>query len=207
MRMLRYIQESIDGLDSLKGRSSDVRQMHHSIKIGAPVQDVDPDGWLIVIKHGRESPSGMNGPLPILLVGHSDIGPSDFAGMLRDLRSSQEKQITPPAGSTSSREGRGIDVRELLFYGSLHTPFKAMMPASAESLKQVVARLDDLVSHPMVSQFINSVKDAGVVSVRELKPYLDRLSMEIMEPSSRPRTRGDLLAYSSYRFHNSYFRT
>jgi hypothetical protein len=205
--MLQYIQESIEGLESLKGRSTDVRQMDGALEVGVPAQDVDPGGWLIMVKHGRSSKPGMGGPVPILLIGHEDMDPRDFRELLHDLCATQEKQITPPAGAKRYKRKRYVDARELLFYGKLHMPFKGRYPVSAEALKGIVARLDDLVSHPLASQFINKVKDAGPLSLRELQPYLDRLSLELVQPPSRPRTRGDLVAYGDYRFHNSYFRT
>lgn len=206
MRTIQFIQESIDGLDSLKGRSTDVRQMHRDIKIGKPVREVDPGGWLIMVKHGRSSKSGMGGPVPVIVVGHEDMDPRDFRELLHDLCASQEKQITPPAGAKRYKRKRHVDARELLFYGKLHAPFKAKFPVSEGALKSVVARLDDLVSHPLASQFINDVKDAKVLSLRELAPFLDRLSYELKEPTSRPRTRGDLMKQGDTSFYNTIFR-
>jgi hypothetical protein len=147
-----------------------------------------------IISYGPEAANPgqtLMGTVPLMLLGHEDMDPSEFQSLLKFLSKRKQKTNVPPAISQS--EEPPVDLRKFVMNGCFSDEFRMISPKSHRQLKDAVRVTYDTANFPQLNGALTTfLEENSPMTLQELKDWLKRAAKRFREPESDKRTMGNV---------------
>lgn len=178
---------------SLRGKTSDARQVvNDKGQWLDKVKSIDPMKW--IISYGPEAAQPgqtLMGTVPLMLMGHEDMDPSEFRSLIQFLSKRKQKTTVPPAINAS--EEPPVDLRKFVMNGCFSDEFRMISPKSHRQLKDAVRVTYDTANFPQLNGALTTfLEENSPMTLQELKGWLKRAAKRFKNPTSDRRTMGNV---------------